>query len=87
MTEKIKPDALAETGDVELDERPEVQEVSEQMIYAYVTEELNALPEFSARPFAKWLNEAWYGFNQEGTETVGNVIEGALSEWRGGCHH
>jgi hypothetical protein len=83
--DKINPKALAESGDPEHDERPEVQAVSEDMIFAYVTEELKALPPYSARPFAEWLDLNWGEFTEEET-TVGKVIEGALSDWRGGCH-
>lgn len=86
MPDKINPDALAESGDVEQDARPGVQEVTEEMIFAYVTEELKALPECSARPFAAWLDEYWTTFNEDGTNTVGSVIRGALSHWRGNCH-
>lgn len=87
MTDKINPDALAESGDFEHDERPEVQKVTEEMIFAYVAGELQELPDYSARPFAEWLDQNWNDFNEEGTETVGSVIRGALSDWRGGCQH
>jgi hypothetical protein len=82
MTSKINPNAIAETGDPEHDERPEVQSVSEEMIFEYVTEELKALPPYSARPFAAWLDENWNQFTEEEI-TVGDVIRGALADWRG----
>jgi hypothetical protein len=83
MADKINPDALAQTDDSELDARPGVQEVTEEMIFAYVVEELEALPTYSARPFAAWLDHNWYSFNEEGANTVGDVITGALADWRG----
>ncbi|MFD8654969.1 hypothetical protein [Streptomyces mirabilis] len=85
--EKINPDALAESGDVEQDERSGVQKVTEEMILDYVAEELHALPPYSARPFAEWLDQNWGEFNEDGTETVGSVIAGALADWRGGLRY
>jgi hypothetical protein len=79
---KIDPNALAESG-TDLDERPGVQIIDDQMIYNYVIE-AKGMPQFSARPFSEWLYEAWYAFNEEGDKTVGQVIDGALAEWRSG---
>ncbi|MCX4799634.1 hypothetical protein OG497_37905 [Streptomyces sp. NBC_01242] len=81
--EEIKPNALAECGDVDLDARPGVQEVTEEMIYAFVIK-TSELPVYSAKPFARWLHtEAWFNFNEDGTNTVGDVLSGALADWRG----
>ena len=79
--DKLNPNALAECGD-DLDDRPEVQPVTEAMIYAYVTEK-NELPPYSARPFAAWLFTVWNSFNEDGDNTNGDVITGALADWRG----
>lgn len=79
---KLNPDALAECGDTELDGRTAVQPITEMMLFGYVmdTEEL---PEYSARPFAAWLYEMWNDFNEDGDRTNGEVIAGALADWRG----
>ncbi|MFJ6010227.1 hypothetical protein ACIQHZ_31580 [Streptomyces halstedii] len=79
---KLNPNALAESGDSELDSRPEVQELSGNMILAYVLLEKKLPPE-SARPFAEWLQYEWNSFNEDGENTNGMVIEGALAYWRG----
>lgn len=84
--DKINPKALAQSGDIEQDEREGVQEVDAQMIFEYVLAE-NELPAYSARPFSEWLDQNWGEFNEEGENTVGDVIRGALSDWRGGCQH
>ncbi|MFD8839840.1 hypothetical protein [Streptomyces griseofuscus] len=78
---KLNPDALAECG-YDLDDRPEVQPVTEQMIRDYVIDKAE-LPPYSDRPFAAWLYDAWNDFNEDGTQTNGQVIEGALADWRG----
>lgn len=81
---KFNPNALAECGDSGLDERPEVQEVDARMIFNYVLEN-GFLPDFSAKPFAEWLNENWYDFTEEEISNKGVVSE-ALASWRGcGC--
>ncbi|MEV1006113.1 hypothetical protein [Streptomyces sp. NPDC049881] len=80
-TEPLNPDALAEAGDEDLDSRPGVQRVTEDMIYAHVTGA--ALPPESARPFAVWLDAEWYSWNEDGAQTVGTVLAGALAYWRG----
>jgi hypothetical protein len=79
--DKLNPDALAESG-TDLDERPEVQPVAEAMIRAYVID-ASELPRYSAEPFAAWLYEMWNDFNEDGTLTNGEVIAGALADWRG----
>lgn len=80
--DKLNPDALAESGDVELDAREGVQPVTPTMIRDHLrsTEEL---PLVSARPFAAWLDAEWNGFNEDGDLTNGQVIAGALAFWRG----
>ncbi len=79
--QELDPNALAECGDSELDERGEVQPVDEGMILSYVLK-TRKLPEVSARPFARWLDSEWNEFN-DGTFTNGAIIDGALGFWRG----
>ncbi|MFI9079147.1 hypothetical protein ACIGW8_22200 [Streptomyces sioyaensis] len=84
--DKLDPNALAETGDEAgappEDVRPGVQPVDEDMIRVHVIE-AGELPEESARPFARWLHETWYDFNEEPGNTNGGTIAGALAFWRG----
>jgi len=80
--DKLNPDALAECGDTDLDERPAVQAVTETMISEHAVHS-GELPEYSARPFAAWLYEIWTEFNAVGDKTNGEVIAGALADWRG----
>ncbi|TVZ96507.1 hypothetical protein [Streptomyces sp. BK340] len=80
--EKLNPNALAESGDNDLDERPKVQPVTEAMIRAHVIG-AEELPPYSARPFSAWLYETWNEFNADGKLTNGQVIAGALADWRG----
>lgn len=82
MSAKLNPKALAESGDSELDEREGVQEVTEEMIRDYVTDQ-EELPAVSARPFAAWLHQDWNDWNEDGALTNGEVISGALDYWRG----
>lgn len=86
MTEKLNPDAIAEWEDWDPKTHPDVQPVTEGMILAYVVQE-GELPSYSARPFAKWLFVHWNGFTDDedrnGTQTNGDVIQGALADWRG----
>lgn len=87
MTDRLNPDALAETSEDEgapADERrPGVQPVDAGMIerYALDTGELH-VPE-SARAFGAWLHENWYDFNEDGDRTNGQIVAGALAAWRG----
>lgn len=82
----LNPDALAETseeaGAAPEDVRPGVQPVDDDMIREYILA-AGELPEESARPFAKWLNEVWFDFSEEPGPTNGAIITGALSYWRG----
>lgn len=84
--DKLNPDALAEThaeaGAPPQDVRPGVQPVTWEMIYDYVSEELHN--EYSRRAFADWVNSAWYDFADGDAVTNGQVIAGALEDWRGG---
>lgn len=82
MTADLNPDALAESGDEELDDRDNVQPVTEMMIYEYAVGK-GELPRESARPFAEWLHEVWFDWNEDGELTNGKVIAGALQHWRG----
>jgi hypothetical protein len=80
--DKLDPDALAESGDDELDARESVQPVTPAMIREHLrlTEEL---PSVSARSFAAWIHENWNDWNEDGDLTNGQVIAGALAHWRG----
>jgi hypothetical protein len=80
--DELNPDALAECG-YDLDNRPEVQRVTTAMINQYVID-AGELPSHSAQPFAAWLADAWTDFNEDGDKTNGQVIAGALADWRGG---
>lgn len=64
--------------------RPGVQvDVDEDMIYDYVVG-IEALPPVSARPFAAYIDENWFNYNEEpGDLTNEKLIEGALAYWRG----
>lgn len=53
------------------------------MILAYVLDR-SELPEYSARPFAAWLDTAWGDFNEQGNHTNGDVIIDAPADWCGG---
>lgn len=79
---KLNPDALATTGDVELDERDGVQEVDVDMIREWVIAEQELPPE-SAGPFAEYIDREWNDYNDSGELTNRQVIEGALDFWRG----
>lgn len=84
--DKLNPDALAETydeaGAPAGQVRPGVQPIDADMIRAHVIE-AEELPAESARPFAEYLNEAWYDYVEEPGLTNGGVISGALAYWRG----
>jgi hypothetical protein len=80
--DKLNPDALAECGDVELDDRESVQPVTEMMISDYIIAS-GALPRESAKPFASYVHERWNDYSEDGELTNGDVIAGALAFWRG----
>ena len=82
--ENLNPKALAECGDADLDARDGVQEVDAGMIHEYVISE-GKLPRESAGPFAEYIEQNWYDYNEDGELTNGDVIEGALAYWRGGA--
>lgn len=82
MDAKLDPKALAENGDVDMDDREAVQSVTKDMVRDYVVAQ-DELPPESAGPFAVWLNENWNNWNEDGDLTNGDVIEGALAFWRG----
>lgn len=80
---KLNPDALAVCGDIKLDQRPEVQFTTVAMILTHVLDH-SGLPFESANPFSNWIYDTWYDFNEDGTLTNGQVIEGAITHWCGG---
>lgn len=82
MDAKLDPKALAENGDVDMDDREAVQSVTKDMVRDYVVTQ-DELPPESAGPFAVWLNENWNNWNEDGDLTNGDVIQGALAFWRG----
>jgi hypothetical protein len=77
----LDPQALAECGDIDRDTRPGVQHVTEEMIHKYVLER-GELTGASAAAFARWLDEVWNDFNEDGQLTNGDIIDGALHDWR-----
>jgi hypothetical protein len=80
--DKLNPDALAESGDDELNGREGVQSVTPAMIREHVINS-GELPSESARPFAAWIHECWNDWNEDGELSNGQVIAGALAYWRG----
>lgn len=87
MNEELNPAALAEWGQ-EAGSPPEerragVQTVTEEMILQYVLDN-NELPDYSARPFAAWLDSNWFQYSEPSAVTNKEVIDGALMDWRGG---
>lgn len=79
MDAKLDPKALADmSGD------DDENTVTEAMIRSYVVEK-EELPPVSAEPFAAYLYQVWFDFEDpDRTDlTNGDVIEGALSFWRG----
>lgn len=78
----IDLNALAECEDDELNERPEVQEVTQEMILSWAISE-HELPPYSAKPFSHWIHDTWNEFNEDGDSTVGDVLRGGLADWRG----
>lgn len=86
--EKLNPEAIAEWGQEAgagpADEvREGVQPVTEEMILDYIRRE-NELPDYSAVPFAAWINESWFQYSEPETLTNKEVIDGALMDWCGG---
>ena len=87
MDAKLDPKALAEWsegGGPGEDVRPGVQPVTADMIRDYVVAE-SELPPVSAEPFAVYLYQAWFDFEDPDRPdlTNGDVIQGGLSFWRG----
>lgn len=80
---KLNPNAGAECGDYDLDQRDGVQAVDDRMIQDYVVG-TGLLSGTSAARFSVWLDENWNDFNEDGDCTVGEVIDGALSDWLNG---
>ena len=81
---KLNPNALATSGDYALDSRAGVQEVDDVMIENYVVS-TGALAGTSAARFSVWLSEVFNDFNEDGDRTNGQVVAGALHDWRGGA--
>lgn len=48
-----------------------------------VVRDNQALPEESARPFAKWLEKVWNSWTEEGQLSPSEVVAKALAYWRG----
>lgn len=78
---KLDPKALAQIDPD--DTRTGVQPVTERMIRAYVVAE-NDLPDYSAEPFATWLDSTWFEYAEDPEATNRDVIDGALEDWCGG---
>lgn len=82
--EVFDPLALAICNDPDLDDRPDVQDVDADMIYAFVVK-LRELPPHSARPFSEWAHTHWNGdFNEDGEYTNADVLQAMLMDWCGG---
>lgn len=72
--------ALAEMEDG--DDRPGVKALTLNDIREWAEDE-GGLPAVSARPFAAWLNEVFYSFNEDGECTNEDVLKGARAHWVG----
>lgn len=72
--------ALAEMEDG--DSRPGVKALTRYDIREWAEDD-GGLPAVSARPFAAWLNEVFYDFNEGGELTNEQVLKGARAHWVG----
>lgn len=72
--------ALAEMEDG--DDRPGVKALARNDIREWA-EDAGGLPAVSARPFAAWLNEVFYEWNEDGELTNEQVLKGARAHWVG----
>lgn len=81
MKEKLNPKALAQS-DTD-DDRPGTQVVDQDMIQEYAVSQ--GLPPVSADPFAEYLYQAWFDYEdpERPAMTNNDVIQGALAFWRG----
>lgn len=74
----LKALAEMESGD----DRPGVRPLSRNDIREWAEDE-GGLPAVSARPFAAWLDENFYDFNEDGEATNEQVLKGARAHWVG----
>lgn len=72
--------ALAEMEDGE--DRPGVKSLTVHDIREWAEGD-GGLPAVSARPFATWLNEVFYDWNEDGEATNEQVLKGARAYWVG----
>lgn len=74
--------ALAEMEDG--DDRPGVKPVDQYDIREWAEDPHGGgLPTPSADAFANWLDNAFYGFNEDGDKTNEDVLKGARAHWVG----
>lgn len=68
------------------DDRPGAGEVPEYNQMVEWARETGGLPIYSARPFARWMEERWYDFSDDpdSTTTVEQVLRGGVEDWCGG---
>jgi len=85
---KLNPQALAEWSEEQgapaADVRSGVQPVTSNMIREYVVAQ-GMPPPVSAEPFATYLDQAWFDFEDPDRPDMTNddVIQGGLAYWRG----
>ncbi|MFB7858839.1 hypothetical protein [Rhodococcus qingshengii] len=79
--EKVDESALAEgPDDSGEDTREGVQVLTDDMIREWA---LSHLPPPSATAFTGWIWDVWLDWNECGDKTNGQVLYGALADWRG----
>lgn len=64
------------------DDRPGVKALTVHDIREWAEGD-GGLPAVSARPFATWLDEIFYDWNEGGELTNGDVLKGARAHWVG----
>lgn len=74
----LKAPAEMEPGD----DRPGVKALEHDDIREWAEGD-GGLPAVSARPFADWLDDAFYDFNEDGDKTNEDVLKGARAHWVG----
>lgn len=74
----LKALAEMESGD----DRPGVKAITRNDIREWAEDE-GGLPAVSARPFAVWLDEVFYEWNEGGDFTNEDVLKGARAHWVG----
>ena len=83
MSIYLDPDALAMSGDDELDRRPEVQDATSGMIRQWVIDQYELTDPEVARLFGDWFYAIMTEYNEDGPLTNREVIQSGLVTWRG----